>query len=99
MEKKDSVGWHTVWAPLINGCLSPPITLAPGNSVSDTLSLWGAPPRGNVDPEFIDTVFDGTCRLVWWNLVHHYNTDQSGFGDTVPLLHKISNEFTLRPRR
>jgi hypothetical protein len=96
LERKEGTEWQTFWAPLINGCLTPPIVTPPGTGVEARLELWGAPPGGNVGPEFRDTIFDGTYRLVWWNLVTHYNTDSPGFGDTIPLVHRVSNEFTLK---
>jgi hypothetical protein len=99
VEKKEPAGWRTFWAPITNACLSPPFTIPPGETYNAPLSLWGAPPGGNVGPEFSDTTFDGVYRLVWWNLVSHYAEDRQGFGDTLPLDLRVSNEFTLRARR
>jgi hypothetical protein len=99
VEKKEPTGWRTFWAPVTNACLSPPITVPPGETFSAPLSLWGAPPGGNVGPAFSDTTIEGTYRLVWWNLVSHYAEDRQGFGDTLPLDLRVSNEFTLRGRR
>jgi hypothetical protein len=95
LEKKEPDGWRVVWAPLINGCLSPPIIIAPGALLEDTLALWGAQPGRNIGPEFTDTAFGGSYRLIWWNLVFHYDPDRSGFGDTVPTKHRTSNELEL----
>jgi hypothetical protein len=98
LEKKESTGWRVVWAPITNGCLSAPITIPPGKTFDDSVALWGAPPGGNVGPEFADTVFDGTYRLVWWNLVFHYSAENVPFGDTIPVRYRASNEFSLRAR-
>jgi hypothetical protein len=98
LEKKESTGWRVVWAPITNGCLSAPITIPPGKTFDDSVALWGAPPGGNVGPEFADTVFEGTYRLVWWNLVFHYSTENVPFGDTIPVRYRASNEFSLRAR-
>ena len=87
-----------MWSPILNQCLSPAITIAPGAAHTDSLVLWGAPPGGNIGPEFTDTSFDGSYRLVWVNIVTHYNTSTPGFGDSIPAVHRTSNEFTLRAR-
>lgn len=95
VERREPGGWATFWAPLVNGCLSPPIVVPPGGTLDSVLSLWGAPPGGNVGPEFNDTIFAGRYRLVWWNLVSHYDARSPGFGDSIPLQYRVSNEFGL----
>jgi hypothetical protein len=99
VERRVGDGWVTFWAPMLNMCLSPPIAIPPGEVLDASLSLWGAPPGGNVGPEYSDTTFTGRYRLNWWNLVFHYDPDSPGFGDTVPLKYRVSNEFELRLRR
>lgn len=98
VERREAGGWEVHWAPLTNACLSPPVAIPPGETLSGRLDLWGAPPGGNVGPEFRDTTFSGVYRLAWWNLVHHYDPAKPGFGDTVAVRHRVSNEFALRRR-
>src|SRR5690349_17822267 len=33
VERRVEAGWTTFWAPLTNGCLSPPVTIPPGDSL------------------------------------------------------------------
>ena len=95
LEKYDSTGWNLFWAPLTNLCLSPPVIVAPGAAFDTTYAVWGAAPGGNAGPAFRDTSFLGTYRLVWRNLVHRYDPNRGGFGDTLATEHRVSNEFVL----
>src|SRR5688572_23848127 len=46
VEKKAAEGWRPFWSPIINGCFSPPLTVAPGDSRSVPWIVWGAAPGG-----------------------------------------------------
>ena len=97
LEKKAASEWEMFWMPMTNACLSPPVVIPPGGAFRDTVDLWGAPPGGNVGPEFRTTDLTGTYRLIWANLVSHYSDGIPQLGDTVPTAYRVSNEFELRP--
>jgi len=97
LEQRAGDAWRTNWHPALPVCLSAPVVIAPGAVYVDTMAIFGAPPGRNVAPEFGDTTFTGTYRLVWHNLVTHYRTDAgANFGGAVPLEYRYSNEFVLR---
>jgi hypothetical protein len=96
VERQSGAGWDLFWAPLTNACLSPPLVIPPGGSYQTPWSIWGAPPGTNVGPQFADMIFDDTYRLVWWNLLAHYDTGRRELGDSVSLEYRRSNEFLLR---
>jgi hypothetical protein len=89
-------GWSVVLPPMTNGCLSQPLVIPPGATFTLPWILGGARPGTNAGPAFPDTAFAGPHRLVWWNLVFHYDPTRRELGDSVPLRYRLSNEFTLR---
>ena len=97
LERKEGTAWSTFWVPMMNACLSPPVVIPPGQLHRDTVELWGAPPGGNMGPEFRSADVEGTYRLIWTNLVSHYDDRAAGFGDTVPAAYRHSNDFQLEP--
>src|SRR5688572_20029191 len=40
VQHKDEAGWHPFWAPLTNGCFSPPITIPPGGRLRLPWTIW-----------------------------------------------------------
>ena len=99
LEQKAAQGWRPFWSPIINGCFSPPLTVAPGDTRSVPWIVWGAAPGGNVGPAFADTTFDGVYRFVWQNVLFNYEPQRESLGDTVPLRFRVSNEFALQVKR
>jgi hypothetical protein len=95
VEKREEAGWTTFWAPMTNACLSPPVTVPPGEAITLPLTIWGAPPGSDAGPQFADTTFAGSYRLLWWNLVSGYDATRGDMGDTIPLRYRVSNEFSL----
>jgi hypothetical protein len=95
LERDGPSGWAVVLAPATNGCLSPPITIAPGETFITPWGIYGARPGGNAGPQFADSTFGGGYRLVWWNLRFHYDPEREQMGDTVPLRYRVSNVFGL----
>lgn len=96
LQQRVGSAWRTDWDPVLPMCLSAPIKIAPSAVYVDTLEIFGARPNTNTVPEFRDTTFTGTYRLVWHNLVTNYRTDGGDFGNPVRLEHRYSNEFVLR---
>src|SRR5215216_5973964 len=99
LERKVREEWRLFWSAIINGCFSPPITIAPGDTLFTPWIVWGAAPAGNAGPAFADTTFDGVYRLVWQNILFHYDPQRSALGDSVPVRYRVSNDFVLRVTR
>lgn len=93
LEKRVGDEWTHFYSPVLLGCLSPPITIAPDETVEYTAGIFGALPNRNLGPEFESADLDGEYRLVWGSLVHDYDDDKQGFGDDVGPLR--SNSFLL----
>jgi hypothetical protein len=93
LEKRIDGAWETFYQPELLMCLSPPIQIAPGQIYQDQFGIYGTVPGTNAWPQFASAELDGEYRLVWGNLVHDYDPNQSGFGSTVGPLR--SNPFLL----
>jgi hypothetical protein len=93
VERRDAADWSLFLAPMTNGCLSAPVVVAPGDSLGIPWTIYGARPGSNAGPQFADSTFTGDFRLVWWNLVSHYDVARRELGDSVPLRFRVSNTF------
>lgn len=83
------------WIPSTNACLSPPVVIAPGSTYSDTVRVVISPQ----DPQLyasIDTAPAGSYRLVWYSALSSFDDDARGFGQPIPIGHRVSNRFTFR---
>ena len=102
LEKKTAEGWIPFLEPLVNLCLSPPVRIAPGAAYADTVHIGGAMPGTNSVPAFASRDVDGVYRLRWDNVVLHYrefSQASPNWGDSIPAVHRTSNEFVLRMAR
>jgi hypothetical protein len=102
LEKKTAQGWVPFWEPILDLCLSPPVRIAPGAAYADTVWVGGAMPGMNSAPAFASRDLDGVYRLRWDNVVLHYREFSAGspnWGDSIPAVHRTSNEFVLRMGR
>jgi hypothetical protein len=100
LQRWDGAAWRTVWSPVLQMCLSPPIEIGAGETFAATLPVWGSEPGRNHMPEFATTRLDGTYRLKWGNLVLRWRGDyvDGAFGDPVPEEVRVSDRFELRRR-
>lgn len=64
LEKRVGRDWVGVWSPVLPGCLSEPIEIAPGGVLQDTLSRHAGVRGSNTYPHFSVDEVDGTYRLV-----------------------------------
>jgi hypothetical protein len=98
LEKRTAGGWEPFWSGVQLQCLSPPMVIERGDSLSATIVIWGALPGGNMAPTFRRAELDGTYRIVLGSVVHNYDSSYSAgrFGDPVPIEHRVSNTFQLR---
>lgn len=98
LEKRVEGAWRTAYDPVRRGCLSPPWTLAPGETRRDTLHVSAALPGQNWAPVFNADEIEGTYRL---NREIHRKTGTKTADALIPpteLLSpekRVSNPFEL----
>jgi hypothetical protein len=99
LEKEVGGSWVPAWSAIVLLCLSPPIVIPPGAAYQDTVRLFAGYPGNNAYPKFEVAQPNGTYRLVWRPVVHHYHDDaRLALGDSIPLRYRISNDFRLVTR-
>ncbi|TVP46736.1 MAG: hypothetical protein EA350_06475 [Gemmatimonadales bacterium] len=96
LEKRVNGEWVHYWSPALLMCLSPPIVVEPGETLTRSLSIWGALPGSNAGPAWASADVEGTYRMVLGSLVWNYSAGGQPFGDAVPVELRTSNAFTLR---
>lgn len=97
LQKRVGGAWSSYfWSPMVEDCLSPPITVAPAGTLTRTIHAWGSMPGTNHYPQWASTDVAGTYRMVLHNVVWNYTDSGPVFGEPVPIEMRISNEFTLR---
>lgn len=97
LQKRVGGGWQDALHMASDACLSPPIVIAPGETLHDSVAMWGAEATTPSVNTFLVTEVDGEYRLVWHQLVRNYDPEPlSEFGDTLPLTERVSAPFSLR---
>ena len=94
LQREVDGAWVRVWSPPQNGCHSPPIVVAPGNTLRRRVILFDG-----YQPEGADSVLPppekpATYRLVWTQLVHDYRRNASS-ERPLPLEQRVSNRFLM----
>jgi len=87
--------WFDAWTPFADPCASPPVMLPPGDSLADTLHVFGAPAGSNLVPAFAFEEVEGTYRLLWHRAVSSWDGDAVDPASALPLAQRISNRFLL----
>jgi hypothetical protein len=95
LQKRGAEGWTDAWYAEGDGCLSPPIVVAPGTMFRGEVSIWGAEPEAPSHNSFRVPEIDGEYRLVWSQPVRNYEPKLGSLGDTIPLSERVSNGFRL----
>ena len=100
LQKRDGGGWRDAWYAEGDQCLSEPIVLLPGEVFRSDVHIWGAPAGTPGFNDFMVDGVEGEFRLVWPQPVLRYGASGGTgvFGDTLPLVDRVSNAFTLRAR-
>jgi hypothetical protein len=93
LEKRVGVSWEAVWSPIMNLCLSRPITVLPGETRDMSLGLFAFHDVSNKGP-LVTADLNGTFRLIWHSVVHDYQ-DRLPFGEPLPVEARVSNSFSL----
>jgi hypothetical protein len=97
LEKLVDGQWTAVYSPVINQCLSAPITVAAGATHRTQIAVSAGLPGSNVYPQFTVADVSGEYRAVWHHVLRSYQ-DRLPFGDPLPLESRISNRFSLTVR-
>ena len=95
-QKKSGDTWQNFWSPTVLLCLSPPVKIAPGTSITGTARIYGSRAGANSYPQLPNGDLTGTYRLLISPVVFHYTDRGQRFGAPVPLEQRVSNEFRLR---
>ena len=93
VERKGS--WFDAWTPFGATCASPPVVVAPGDSLADTLRLFGAPAGSNLVPAFAFEEVDGMYRLLWQRAQSAWDGGPADPAVALPVAQRISNRFLL----
>ena len=96
LERWTGHSWEVEWSPAIPACLSPPIAVAAGNTLTMTIQLFGAYPGSNLYPKFATGKPSGVFRLTWNDLLTSFDANARPFGERLPLEMRISNRFEIR---
>lgn len=97
LQKHVAGRWQDALYMASNGCLSPPIVIPPGETLRDSVAMWGAEPGTPSVNTFLLPEIDGEYRLVWHQLVRNYDPRPlSPFGDTLAVEERVSTPFLLR---
>jgi hypothetical protein len=96
LERWDGAEWVVAWSPALLMCLSAPIELAPGETLSRTLGVFGGRPDSNMHPRFAVSEIEGTYRLVITAALWDYDHDGPPWGTPVPVEHRSSGPFEVR---
>lgn len=94
LEKFMGDAWVTTWAPIMQSCLSQPITVASGDAYESNLSVFGGYPDNNVVPKFFGSI-PGIYRIVWTDALSSYQDSDGPFGTQLPFEQRVSNRFVL----
>jgi hypothetical protein len=95
-EKRVDDQWVPAWAPIVRGCLSPPIVVQPGERHLGVLPVFSGFPSTNLHPQFTVDPIPGVYRIVWADVLRTYNDRALPFGEPLPAEQRVSNRFELR---
>jgi hypothetical protein len=96
LQKRTNAGWDYVWRGMTNSCLSPAIEIAPGDSLTGRVEVWGAEPGHPNLPTFETADLEGEFRLVWHQPRTHFSAGAPNFGDTLTLARRTTEPFHMR---
>ena len=87
--------WFDAWTPFSGACASPPVVLPPGDTLADTLRVFGAPAGSNLVPAFTFEEVEGVYRLLWHRAVSSWDGGPVDPASALPMTQRISNRFLL----
>lgn len=95
LEKRIDGRWVKAWGNVTPDCLSPPIVVASGETISRTLSVFGGDPGCECGPTFSAGDRDGIYRIVLPDVLESFDPDTYPFGAQIPKDERVSNRFRL----
>jgi hypothetical protein len=95
LEKRESISWRRVWTPVRVLCVTPPIRVEPGASISDTVHV-ALCTREACGPPAAGMEVSGIYRLVWDNLLSTANGQPDGLPLRLDESFLVSTPFQLR---
>lgn len=95
LEKRVEGQWTVAWGNIVPACLSPPIVVDAGESVTRTLFVYGGDPGCSCAPKFSVEDREGIYRIVLTNVLESFDEDAYRFGPTAPKRYRVSNAFQL----
>jgi hypothetical protein len=98
LQRRVGEAWEDWWIPMMNGCLSPPVVVKAGGTLSDSAWVGIRPDDGRYYSELIAGGDSTLYRLVWHQALASFDAAARPFGPTVPLEHRVSNAFRLELR-
>jgi len=96
LQKERGGRWYDAWEPYRDRCTSLPVVIGVGETFSDTLNVFGAPPGSNLLPAFIFPEVEGVYRLFW--VQARPAADSTGAPDmerSLEMGSRVSNPFVL----
>jgi hypothetical protein len=88
LERPDEGAWTTAWVAELNGCLSEPIVVPPGEHRDFRLPIRLRPS---------DSLPAGTYRVALYALHDTYDMEPDASNKPGPLENRVSDPFPLRP--
>jgi len=96
LQQREAGSWRTVLPGMTNACLSPPLEIAPGDSIAGRYEVWAALPGHPSLPTFATDRLEGEFRLIWHQPRLNYAGDIRNFGDTLSIADRTTGPFELR---
>jgi len=87
--------WFDAWRPFTVKCQSPPVVVLAGDTLADTLRVFGAPAGSNLVPAFTFEDVQGVYRLLWYQAASSADSAVVDPDALLPLRQRISNRFLL----
>ena len=87
--------WFDAWTPFRTACVSDAVVIGAGDSLTDTVAVFGAPAGSNVVPAFAFEDVEGVYRLLWDRALTRYDGVTVDPTALLPLSQRVSNRFVL----
>jgi hypothetical protein len=87
--------WFDAWTPFARPCASAPVVVPPGDSLADTLRVFGGPAGSNLVPAFAFEDVEGVYRLLWHRALSSWDGVAIDPAAALPVAQRVSNRFLL----
>ena len=96
LERWDGQRWGRAYEPVRQLCLGPPLVIAPGATVADSLRVVAGAPGTRIYPQFTTPEIPGRYRLVWWVADAAGGAGPNAVGAPRPASERVSQAFELQ---